>query len=73
MLPAFGGPESRAFFPIFKGCAESMSNKWMDIISNSKEPSVVLDVSPWLSRAAMDAIGEAGFDVNFGCIDNNEN
>src|SRR5882757_3921714 len=109
MLPAFGGPESKAFFPLFKSCAESvgtevtryslntheqryfsqMSNKWMDIISNSKEQSAVLDVSPWLSRAAMDAIGEgkvyagthlpffslpsAGFDIHFGCIDSNEN
>jgi len=35
-----------------------MSNKWMEIISNSKESSVVFDVSAWLSRATLDAMGE---------------
>lgn len=43
MLPGFGGPESKAFLLLFKNCAESMSNKWMEIISNSKEGSVVLN------------------------------
>jgi hypothetical protein len=35
-----------------------MSNKWIDIISNSKERSVVFNVAAWLSRATLDAIGE---------------
>ncbi|OAX34712.1 cytochrome P450 [Rhizopogon vinicolor AM-OR11-026] len=72
MLPGFGAPESKAFLPLFKGCAESMCNKWMDVISNSTEQSVVLDIPVWLSRATLDAMGEAAFDVRFGCMDNDE-
>ncbi|KAG0708519.1 cytochrome P450, partial [Suillus ampliporus] len=72
MLPGFGGPESKAFLLLFKGCAQSMSNKWIDIISNSQERSVVFNIPHWLSRATLDAIGEAAFDVRFGSIDNNE-
>ncbi|KAG2153139.1 cytochrome P450 [Suillus clintonianus] len=73
MLPGFGGPESKAFLLLFKSCAESMSNKWMDIISNSKEQSVVFDIPAWMSRATLDAIGEAAFDFRFNSMDNNEN
>ncbi|KAG1751043.1 cytochrome P450 [Suillus lakei] len=72
MLPGFGGPESKAFLLLFKNCAESMSNKWMEIIGDSKEGSAVFNVPAWLSRATLDAIGEAAFDVRFGSIDNNE-
>ncbi|OJA17883.1 hypothetical protein AZE42_09438 [Rhizopogon vesiculosus] len=72
MLPGFGAPECKAFFPLFKGCAEIMSNKWIDVISNSKEQSAVLDMSAWLSRTTLDAIGEVAFDVRFGSLDNNE-
>lgn len=72
VLPGFGGPESKAFLLLFKNCAESLSNKWMETISNSNEGSVVLNIPAWLSRATLDAIGEAAFDVRFGSIDNNE-
>ncbi|OAX39518.1 cytochrome P450, partial [Rhizopogon vinicolor AM-OR11-026] len=72
LLPAFGGPESKALLSLFKGCAESMSNKWIDIITNSKEQSAMLNVHAWLSRAALDAIGEAAFDFHFDSIDNAE-
>lgn len=72
MLPGFGGPESKTFLLLFKNCAESMSNKWMETISNSKEGSVVFNIPAWLSRATLDAIGEAAFDVRFSSIDNNE-
>ncbi|KAJ8585426.1 cytochrome P450 [Rhizopogon salebrosus TDB-379] len=72
MQPGFGAPESKAFLPLFKGCAESMCNKWMDIINNSKEQSAEFNIAAWLSRATLDAIGEAAFDIRFGSIDNNE-
>ncbi|KAG1836307.1 cytochrome P450 [Suillus subluteus] len=72
MLPGFGGPESKAFLSLFKNCAESMSNKWTEIINNSEEGSVVFNIPAWLSRATLDAIGEAAFDVRFSSIDNNE-
>ncbi|OJA15903.1 hypothetical protein AZE42_11499 [Rhizopogon vesiculosus] len=92
LSPGFGAPESKAFLPLFQGCAESvgtevtpyslnshqqrdpsqLSNKWMDVIMNSKEQSAVLNIPAWLSRATLDAIGEAAFDVRFGSIDNEE-
>ncbi|OJA11405.1 hypothetical protein AZE42_12467 [Rhizopogon vesiculosus] len=92
LSPGFGAPESKAFLPLFKRCAESvgtkvtsyslnahqqrghpqMSNKWVDLITNSGVESAVINIPAWLSRAALDAIGEAAFDVPFGCIDNNE-
>ncbi|KAG2043960.1 cytochrome P450 [Suillus americanus] len=73
MLPGFGGPETKAFLLLFKNCAESMSDKWTEIISNSEEGSAVLNIPAWMSRATLDAIGEAAFDVRFSSIDNNEN
>ncbi|KIJ66116.1 hypothetical protein HYDPIDRAFT_110276 [Hydnomerulius pinastri MD-312] len=73
MLPGFGGPESKAFLTLFKGCAESMSAKWMDIISNSDGEKAVLNIPAWLSRATLDAIGEAAFDVRFGSVQDEEN
>jgi hypothetical protein len=35
-----------------------MSNKWMDLITNSKQQSAVLNIPVWVSRATLDAIGE---------------
>ncbi|KAG1836808.1 cytochrome P450 [Suillus subalutaceus] len=70
MLPGFGGPESKAFLSLFK-TAPSL-NKWTETINNSKEGSVVFNIPVWLSRATLDAIGEAAFDVRFSSIDDNE-
>jgi len=72
LLPGFGGPESKAFLSVFKGCAESMSAKWMDIIGSSRDQKVVFNIPAWLSRATLDAIGQAAFDVEFGTIQNDE-
>ena len=61
MLPGFGQAESRAFLPIFKGCAESISMKWLEAIGNDQ--TVVLNVRTWLSRGTLDAIGQGRFAV----------
>jgi hypothetical protein len=54
-----------------------MSNKWMEIISNSEEPSAEFNIPAWLSRATLDAIGEgkiyagctvASFLISFSCF-----
>ncbi|KAK0192529.1 cytochrome P450 [Armillaria mellea] len=73
MLPGFGGPESKSFFPTFFACAEKMSQKWKDNIEISPDRSAVLDVSSWISRATLDAIGQAAFDYQFGALDNSDN
>lgn len=57
MLPGFGPKESKAFFPIFQDCAESIRMKWSESIGNGNGQSVVIDVLSWLSRGALDAIG----------------
>ncbi|KAG9312334.1 cytochrome P450 [Chiua virens] len=72
LLPGFGGPESRAFLNIFKGCAEAISAKWMEIIGDSGEQEVVLNIPTWLSRGALDAIGQAAFDIQFDTIQNDQ-
>ncbi|OAX35971.1 cytochrome P450 [Rhizopogon vinicolor AM-OR11-026] len=71
LSPGFGAPESKALLPLFQGCAESMSQKWMDLITNYKGESAVLNIAAWLSRAALDAIGEGAFDIRFGSLDSN--
>jgi hypothetical protein len=40
-----------------------MSNKWVDLITNSGVESAVINIPAWLSRAALDAIGE-GMDMH---------
>ncbi|KAK0188354.1 cytochrome P450 [Armillaria mellea] len=73
MLPGFGGPESKAFVPIFSQCAERMCNKWKDEIELSPDQSIVLDVTSWISRATLDSIGYAAFDYSFGALDDSDN
>ncbi|KAL4269205.1 Cytochrome P450 superfamily protein [Pleurotus pulmonarius] len=72
LLPGFGGPESRAFWPIFYGYATQLTSKWKDIISSSPNQEVVVDIPRWTSRAMLDAIGEAAFDYQFGAMENAE-
>ncbi|TFK45416.1 cytochrome P450 [Heliocybe sulcata] len=70
MLPAFGGPESKALFPVFKSISEGLVSHWNDVISSSEDKaSVVVNAPWWLSRATLDAIGEAAFDYKFGALD----
>ncbi|CAL1711674.1 unnamed protein product [Somion occarium] len=73
MLPAFGQAEARALVPIFNRCAAAITQKWRDRLLDTPEGSVDLNVALWLSSAALDAIGEAGFDYKFGCLDDLDN
>ncbi|KAF4607972.1 hypothetical protein EYR40_000308 [Pleurotus pulmonarius] len=72
LLPGFGGPQSRAFWPIFSGFAAQLTSKWKDMIVGSSNQEVVIDIPRWASRAMLDAIGEAAFDYQFGAMDNKE-
>lgn len=58
MLPGFGPKESKAFLPIFQDCAESISMKWCEIVGNNNGQSIVMNVVSWLSRGALDSIGQ---------------
>ncbi|KAI9573309.1 cytochrome P450 [Boletus coccyginus] len=68
LLPGFGPKEAKAFLPIFIDCAESISMKWLETIASSNCHNVVINVLSWLSRGALDAIGHAAFDIQFGTI-----
>ncbi|KAL4255528.1 Cytochrome P450 superfamily protein [Pleurotus pulmonarius] len=62
-LPGFGNREARSFLPIFFSTANKLGEKWKDMISASGfNSSMVVNVPCWLSRATLDAIGEAAFD-----------
>ncbi|KAF4591209.1 hypothetical protein EYR40_009812 [Pleurotus pulmonarius] len=74
MLPGFGTPESRAFLPVFLGTANKLAEKWKDMISTSgADGSMVVNMPYWLSRATLDAIGEAAFGYRFGGLDDDKN
>ncbi|PBK80315.1 cytochrome P450 [Armillaria gallica] len=69
MNPAFGFPEAKSYIPIFSSCAEKMVQKWIDLITDDNGRSTVIEVMNWLSRATLDAIGEAAFDYQFKALD----
>ncbi|KAL0573542.1 hypothetical protein V5O48_008409 [Marasmius crinis-equi] len=75
MNPAFGGPETKALVPIFFEAASALTDKWRDMLSDStfKDHSKVMNVPEWTSRATLDAIGHAGFNYDFGAMDNRTN
>jgi cytochrome P450 len=74
--PGFTNQAVKAMAPIFFQKAEELRDRWDTLISEapkeaqstSSEDSAVLDVSHWVSRATFDAIGLAGFDYNFRCL-----
>ncbi|KAF8131874.1 cytochrome P450 [Boletus edulis] len=68
MLPGFGSKECKAFLPIFRDCADSLSIKWMETIESGNSQGVVINIRDWLLRGAFDAIGRAVFDVQFNAI-----
>lgn len=74
MLPAFGYAEARALFPVFRSVGETLCNKWQEIIEDcSDNNGAVIDVHDWLSRATLDAISDAAFEMRLGLMDNQEN
>ncbi|KDQ51422.1 hypothetical protein JAAARDRAFT_41090 [Jaapia argillacea MUCL 33604] len=72
MTPAFGIKETKALLPIFRGCVERLSVKWKELVTETSDQSIVLNVPKWLSRATLDVIGEAAFDYNFGALEKTE-
>ncbi|TFK44964.1 cytochrome P450 [Crucibulum laeve] len=73
MLPGFGGPETKAFAPLFTAQASRLVSKWIDLISVTSDQSTVVDIPLWASRTALDAVGAAAFDYKFEALENAEN
>ncbi|KZT27170.1 cytochrome P450 [Neolentinus lepideus HHB14362 ss-1] len=73
MIPAFGAPEARALFPAFRKMSQELMARWKDITTQDFESgSIVFNIPRWLSRATLDAIGEAAFDYQFGALNNSQ-
>ncbi|KAK1225573.1 hypothetical protein PQX77_011465, partial [Marasmius sp. AFHP31] len=62
------------FKPFAPTRADQLTNKWKDLLSmSSEDQSEVFNIPQWASRATLDAIGHAGFDYNFGAMDDQDN
>ncbi|KAI9452156.1 cytochrome P450 [Russula earlei] len=81
MAAAFSVPHLKTFLTQFQRTAakasgltcQQLAQKWKDEIATDKNQEPILNLSAWLSRATLDIIGEAGFDFDFGALDNSEN
>ncbi|KIJ48697.1 hypothetical protein M422DRAFT_162335 [Sphaerobolus stellatus SS14] len=71
MNPAFSFFALRAFVPIFRTTARRVCKSEPSIKEKhfNGENSAVMNIMPWLSHIALDAVGEAGFGYQFHVID----
>ncbi|KDQ25697.1 hypothetical protein PLEOSDRAFT_1045333 [Pleurotus ostreatus PC15] len=66
MNPAFTSQQLRAFLPLFQSTASRMTQKWKDSIQAGDQ---TINVSHWLARSTLDAIGETAFDYHFDALE----
>ncbi|KAH9928018.1 cytochrome P450 [Epithele typhae] len=71
MNPAFSAPQLKLFVPLFQRTAKKVVGKWKADIEPS--PGSPILVNQLLTRAALDVIGKAAFDYQFGALDELEN
>ncbi|KAF8817623.1 cytochrome P450 [Phlegmacium glaucopus] len=69
MNPAFGSKECKDLVPTFCAYSAKVTSRWSDMILASSDKSCVVDTAQWASLATLDMIGEAGFDYQFGSMD----
>ncbi|KAI0052758.1 cytochrome P450 [Auriscalpium vulgare] len=69
MLPAFGGPESRALRPVFSASAQLLVEQFRDSLSGTKSTSREEDMPTFLGHAVLDALGKAAFAYDFNQLD----
>ncbi|CAH7669604.1 cytochrome P450 monooxygenase, partial [Phakopsora pachyrhizi] len=70
--PTFSPGQLRALTPVIFKIANLLSSKWNELLIEKDDKSrecVLIDVLPWLNRAALDIIGLAGFGHNFESLD----
>jgi cytochrome P450 len=73
MSPAFSTPQVQSFLPLFHRTASKLVQKWKEVIAADPSGQPLVNVTGWFSRASLDIIGEAGFDFQFGSLDNGKN
>ncbi|KAH9066220.1 cytochrome P450 [Lactarius vividus] len=70
MNPAFSAPQMRALLPVFENSASKLAQIWKEeVIAADPSGQPVINVVEWMSRTALDIIGEAGFGFQFGTLD----
>ncbi|KAF8511881.1 cytochrome P450 [Hysterangium stoloniferum] len=69
MNPAFSFGALRIFLPLFRHTSQRTVARLKAELSKSNGTSSVFDILPWLGRTTLDAIGIAGFDYQFGAIE----
>ncbi|KAI0754753.1 cytochrome P450 [Daedaleopsis nitida] len=74
MSPAFTASQLKSFLPLFRSTAQKLGQKWKDVLQQEDNTSGArLDVNVWLARCTLDVIGDAGFDVQCGALDDSLN
>ncbi|KAH8998336.1 cytochrome P450 [Lactarius hatsudake] len=73
MSPAFSAHQIQSFLPLFHRTASKLVQKWKEVIAADPSGQPLVNVVGWFSRASLDIIGEAGFDFQFGSLDNLQN
>jgi cytochrome P450 len=69
MSPAFSTLQVQSFIPLFYKTASKLVQKWKKVVATDQSGQPLVNVTGWFSRAALDVIGEAGFDFQFGSLD----
>ncbi|KAI9458346.1 cytochrome P450 [Lactarius psammicola] len=71
--PVFFTSQLKLFIPIFQEASSKLVQKWKDELA-TLDPSIpsLINVAPWISRATLDIMGQAGFDLHFGTLDGAE-
>ncbi|TFY76007.1 hypothetical protein EWM64_g8005 [Hericium alpestre] len=75
MNPAFTAPQLKSFLSLFQQHGMKLVQKWKDDIASSDSPveGVMINTATWFSRVTLDIIGLAGFNYEFGAIENSKN
>ncbi|KAI9446037.1 cytochrome P450 [Lactarius indigo] len=71
--PAFSTHQVQSFLPLIHRTASKLVQKWKEVIAADPSGQPLVNVVGWFSRASLDIIGEAGFDFQFGSLDNLQN
>ncbi|KAI0794683.1 cytochrome P450 [Fomes fomentarius] len=67
MNPAFSTSHPRAFIPLFQRATSKLMDTWRTMAA--EQPNKPILVNDWLARSALDIIGQAAFDYDFGALD----
>ncbi|KAH9935136.1 PAH-inducible cytochrome P450 monooxygenase PC-PAH 1 [Epithele typhae] len=73
MNPAFTAAQLKSFLPLFLSSTQKLGQKWKEILQNADERGERINVTSWLARCTLDVIGEVGFDVQCGALDDSLN